>query len=179
LRSRTTNPQVPGRVEWGDAHRLVSPLGQRLKSPRGCSRLHRCRRRDRGGGHRRRSVGLVRLAARRSAKASTSCLVADGLTARDALDAQGSDCQSREVNSCALGFAELGASCGAVRATPSTGGRGSKTSDLPCAPNGNRSQPTAPVFGCLSRSRRCRICQRLPPFATTGLHQGSILRCLG
>jgi hypothetical protein len=46
----------------------------RLKSARGRSRFYRRCRRYRGGGHRRRSPGLVRLAPRRSTKASTSQL---------------------------------------------------------------------------------------------------------
>jgi len=58
----------------GDAHRLVSALGTRLKSQRVRSRLHRCNRRYRGGGHRRRSSGLVRLAPRRSTQPFTSRL---------------------------------------------------------------------------------------------------------
>jgi hypothetical protein len=43
--------------------------------------------------------------------------------------------------------------------------------------SGNRSQPTATAFGCLSRFRRIHICHRLPPVATAGLHKGSILCC--
>jgi len=50
------------------------PRTTRLKSPRGRSRLYRRRRRYRGGGHRRRSRSLVRLAPRRSTEASTSQL---------------------------------------------------------------------------------------------------------
>jgi hypothetical protein len=46
----------------------------RLKSRCGRSRFHRRRRRYRGGGYRRRPPGLVRLAARRPTKASTSNL---------------------------------------------------------------------------------------------------------
>ena len=44
--------------------------------------------------------------------------------------------------------------------------------------SGNRSQPTATVFACSSGLRGRAICHWLPPVATTGLHKGSILRCL-
>jgi hypothetical protein len=50
----------------------------RLKSPRDRGCLHRCHRRYRGGGHRRRSFGLVRLAPRWSTKAPTSRLARRG-----------------------------------------------------------------------------------------------------
>jgi hypothetical protein len=59
-----------------------------------------------------------------------------------------------------------------------SGGLEPSTPSLPWNASGNRSQPTATVFGCLSRFRRIHICHRLPPVATAGLHKGSILRCL-
>ena len=52
------------------------------------------------------------------------------------------------------------------------------TPSLPCAALGNRSQPTATVLACLSRFGAGPICDRLPPVATTGLHKGTIFRCL-
>src|SRR5919204_5909919 len=48
------------------------------------------------------------------------------------------------------------------------------TPSLPCAPFGNGSQPTARVLAYFHGFRRHRICDRLPPVATTGLHKGSI-----
>jgi hypothetical protein len=57
----------------------------------------------------------------------------------------------------------------------SRSGSGADRPSLPCAAIGNRSQPTATVFACLSRFRRRAVCDRLPPVATTGLHKGSIL----
>jgi hypothetical protein len=51
------------------------------------------------------------------------------------------------------------------------------TPSLPWNASGNRSQPTATVFGCLSGFRRRHVCDRLPPVATAGLHKGSIVRC--
>ncbi|SRR6266852_6164513 len=40
--------------------------------------------------------------------------------------------------------------------------------------HGNGSQPTATVLACFCGFRDFSICRRLPPFATTGLHKGSI-----
>jgi hypothetical protein len=37
-----------------------------------------------------------------------------------------------------------------------------------------RAQPTATVLACFCGFRDSSICRRLPPFATTGLHKGSI-----
>ena len=51
-----------------------------------------------------------------------------------------------------------------------------ETPSLPCRSVGNRPQPTATVFACLSRSSGRPICDRLPPVATTGLHKGSVLK---
>ena len=41
--------------------------------------------------------------------------------------------------------------------------------------SGNRWQPVATLFACFCGSRVDRICDRLPPVATTGLHKGSIV----
>jgi hypothetical protein len=49
---------------------------------------------------------------------------------------------------------------------------------LPCAPTGNRSQPTAAVSPCFCGFCADHIWDRLPPVATTGLHKGSIPCCL-
>jgi hypothetical protein len=49
------------------------------------------------------------------------------------------------------------------------------TPSLPCAPNGNRSQPVATVLACSSRCRGLPICERLPLVATARLHKRSIL----
>ncbi len=66
----------------------------------------------------------------------------------------------------------------AGRGPPATGGSPPQTPCLPWNASGNWSQPTATVFAYLSRFRGRSICHRLPPVATTGLHKGSILRCL-
>jgi hypothetical protein len=52
------------------------------------------------------------------------------------------------------------------------------TPSLPWDVPGDRSQPAATVFACLSRSCGRPICYRLPRVATAGLHKGSILCCL-
>src|SRR5439155_13291924 len=70
---------------------------------------------------------------------------------------------------------EKAPTCGAF-AEPSDGLEPS-TPSLPCAPIGNRSQPTATVWLVLAASASDPISHRLPPVATTGLHKGSILRC--
>src|SRR5207302_7800855 len=57
-------------------------------------------------------------------------------------------------------------------------GRVESTSSLPCAPRRNRPQPTATASACLGGVCADPICHRLPPVATTGLHEGSIRRCL-
>jgi hypothetical protein len=44
--------------------------------------------------------------------------------------------------------------------------------------SGNRSQPTATVFACFSRSHGRPFCHRLPPIATARLHKRSILAAL-
>src|SRR5213078_3026305 len=45
---------------------------------------------------------------------------------------------------------------------------------LPWNFSGNRWQPVATVFACFCGFGDSSICLRLPPFATTGLHKGSI-----
>src|SRR5437868_6836714 len=47
---------------------------------------------------------------------------------------------------------------------------------LPWNFSGNRWQPVATLFACFCGFRVDRICDRLPPVATTGLHKGSIRR---
>ena len=49
------------------------------------------------------------------------------------------------------------------------------TPSLPCAPIGNRSQPTATVLACFCVFQARSICHRLPLIAPARLHKRSIL----
>jgi hypothetical protein len=51
------------------------------------------------------------------------------------------------------------------------------TPSLPWNNSSKRSQPRATVLASFRGFRCRRICHRLPPVATAGLHKGSILRC--
>jgi hypothetical protein len=62
--------------------------------------------------------------------------------------------------------------CGAF-AEPSDGLEPS-TPSLPSRPGRNWSQPTAKVWACFRQFPVQPVCDRLPLFATTGLHKGSI-----
>jgi hypothetical protein len=64
------------------------------------------------------------------------------------------------------------------RAEHALRGRPSFIAFLTMSFGGNWSQPTAMVFARLSRFRCGRVCHRLRPVATAGLHKGSILSCL-
>jgi len=79
----------------------------------------------------------------------------------------------------AFGFAGLGVlrrstSSFAGRGPPATGGSPRQTPCLPWNFSGNGWQLVATVFACFCVFRDSSICRRLPPFATTGLHKGSI-----
>ena len=52
-----------------------------------------------------------------------------------------------------------------------------ETPSLPWNLSGNRCQPVASVFACFCGFRDSSIYRLLPPFATTGLHKGSIRSC--
>jgi hypothetical protein len=85
-------------------------------------------------------------------------------------------CQSRGVKSCGpSGSQDLALLAEPERRPPPFRGG---SAPLPWNSLGNRSQPTAMVCACLSRSGRPPICHRLLPVATAGLHKGSIRRCL-
>ncbi len=49
------------------------------------------------------------------------------------------------------------------------------TPSLPCAPIGNRSQPTATVLACFCAFQARSTCHRLPLVAPARLHKRSIL----
>src|SRR5207248_5860698 len=75
-----------------------------------------------------------------------------------------------------LAFLRKSTSSLSERGTSATGGKRWETRSLPCVSLRNRSRPTATVFGLFAQFLRLRICDQLPPIATTGLHKGSI-RC--
>src|SRR5438105_5237412 len=62
----------------------------------------------------------------------------------------------------------------AGRGSPATGGSPRQTPCLPWNVSGNRAQRMATDFACFYGFWDDRICDQLPPVATTGLHKGSI-----
>jgi hypothetical protein len=76
--SRSAGPKSEeARTKWSIPPRSwprFRPGTTRAKIAGGCRRLHRCHRRCRGGGHRRRPPGVVRPAPRRPTQAPTSQL---------------------------------------------------------------------------------------------------------
>jgi hypothetical protein len=67
-----------------------------------------------------------------------------------------------------------------MRGKPASGAKPSdglepSTPSLPCAPNGNWSQPTATVLACFCAFQARSICHRLPLVAPARLHKRSIL----